>query len=254
MISVERFYTAPNGPLKQGDILLAGTARIIAADRFTPSAWEHLDEHYLEIQPSSPERPALNIAAGGPTLVMATSHDCHFDKEWNRRRNELIKQGATEDEASRQAEEDRTLDRTFTASPLIDPDDINIDQGNLKAGRVVGYLPVPANPATYIDRDAVVDLGYRVTLDRLDVRRLASVSHEVRTQLRYGLARLDSLRSTEIGFKLEEVIGKNITEIEFPRTSPLAVRLLLDDGNHIELLQKPADPEAGPSRQSFSGT
>ena len=42
--------------------------------------------------------------------------------------------------------------------------------------------------------ESVVDLSYRVTLDRLDVVRVASVTSNVRAQLRYSLARLETLR------------------------------------------------------------
>lgn len=85
----------------------------------------------------------------------------------------------------------READRTFNASPLIRPADVDRSHDDLTKGRVLGYLPVPASDDGTIP-EAVVDLTYRVTLDRLDVRKVVSVSEVVRTRLRYALARLDS--------------------------------------------------------------
>jgi hypothetical protein len=171
-----------------------------------------------------------------------TSHDCHFDKEWNIRRRALIRAGIDEDAASRQAEDDPTLDRTFTASPLIYPTEVDRDQNLLRAGRILGYLPVPESGDGLVV-ESVVDLTYRVTLDRLDIERVESVSGEARMHLRYGLAQLDSLRATSVGFELERVVGHQIERISFPRENPLFVRLHLDDGTEIDLLQRPVEPD-----------
>ena len=101
--------------------------------------------------------------------------------------------------------------------------------------------------------EAVVDLTYRVTLDRLDIVRVACVSLEARSQLRYALARLDSLRATSIGFELEAVVGSHIERVTFPTKLPLFVRLHLDNGTAIDLLQHPADPDEGPARTAPPG-
>lgn len=250
MISSGEFYSSHAGPLQQGDILLAGVARLTALDRFTPPKWEGLDEYNVELDSggAGPEIRTLYVAAG-PALVMVTSHDCHFDKEWNRRRNELIRSGKSAEEANAIAEADDRLDRTFLASPLIDPQDISVDRGNLMAGKIMGYMPVPASMDGLVP-DSVVDLAYRVTLDRLDVRRVASVTQSVRSHLRYGLAQLDSLRATQLGFEIEAVVGKHISRIELPERDPLLVRLHFDDGTSVDLLQHPADPPGGPARQA----
>lgn len=246
MIPAERFFEASTGPLKQGDILLAGVTRLMAEDQFCPASWEGLDEYVVTVESAKPDGSALR-AALGPALVMVTSHDCHFDKEWNRRRAELMKSGLSADEAESEAEQDTTLDRTFTASPLIDPSDVKVDRGNLLRGNVVGYLPVPASHDGLVP-EAVVDLTYRCTVDRLDVFRVQCVSNEVRSQLRYALARLDSLRATELGFELEAVLGRSITKVEIPNKDPMAVRLHLDNGTTVDLLQHPGKPEDGASR------
>ncbi len=239
MIPAERFYAAEDGPLKQGDILLAGVSRLVAEDRFSPPAWEHLDGN--DVTAETGDGRDLLLAAG-VALTMVTSHDCHFDKEWNLRRGKLIRAGVAAEAAERQVGADLTLDRTFLASPLIRPGDVDRDQTSLLAGKVLGYLPVPAS-ADGLVPESVVDLTYRVTLDRLDVRRLASVSNEVRMHLRYGLARLDSLRATSVGFELERIVGKQITEVSLLRENPLLVRLHLGDGQRVvDLFQQPSIP------------
>lgn len=255
MIPADAFYVAADGPPRQGDVLLAGVARLVGPDRFTPKQWTDLDVHDVRITSSgpsgSPESSSgeLRLAAG-PALVMVTSHDCHFDKEWNRRRSALVKEGVEPAEAERRAAEDETLDRTFTASPLLRPGDLDVDRGNLMAGKVVGYLPVPAS-ADGLVPEAVVDLTYRVTLDRLDIVRVASISNLAQAELRYALARLDSLRAVALGFEIESVVGRQIDKVEIPSQNPLAVYLHLDDGSTIELLQPPADPAPAPGRPTL---
>jgi hypothetical protein len=246
MIAPDRFYETVAGPPKQGDILFAGVARLVAEDRFTPPAWSRLDAYDVTIAGAREGGGDLRLTAG-PALVMATSHDCHFDKEWNRRRWSLLKEGATEEQAERQANDDTSLDRTFTASPLIYPDEPGLDRGNLMAGNIVGYLPVPPHENGLVP-NAVVDLTYRVTLDIRDVTRVACVTAEARAQLRYALARLDTLRTTSLGFDIEAVVGRHIEQVTIPETNPLLVQLLLEGGVTIQLLQQPADPAPGPAR------
>ena len=240
MIPAERFYLDGLGPPRQGDILLAGVSRLVADDRFSPPAWDRLDSHDITAH-GARDGSDLWLETGA-ALVMVTSHDCHFDKEWNQRVRSLIREGVDEREAQRIAEADQTLDRTFNASPLVYPDEVNRDRGNLMTGRIVGYLPVPASLDGVIP-EAVVDLTYRVTLDRLDVVPVKAISAEPRMQLRYALAQLDTLRATAAGFELERVVGRHIERVSFPRERPLFVRLHLDDGSEIDLLQPAAEPD-----------
>jgi len=140
------------------------------------------------------------------------------------------------------------LDRTLVASPLVNPDDIAVDRGNLLAGHMVGYVPVPASPDVLVP-ECVVDLSHRCTLDRFDVVRFASVSGLARSPLRYALVRLDALRTPNLGFIVEEVIGRSIQHVEVPKRNPLTVRLVLNDGSAIDLLQQPGEPQ-GPSARA----
>lgn len=251
MIAADRFYAPNEGPPKQGDILLAGVARLVAEDHFTPPAWRRLDAFDVTVNEGS-EDSEMRLAVG-PALVMVTSHDCHFDKEWNGLRASLMESGVSESEATLRADADTTLDRTFTASPLLGPNEVGRDLSTLMAGKIVGYLPVPESPDKLIPA-AVVDLTYRVTLDRMDIVRVACVGLEARSQLRYALARLESLRITSVGFDLESVIGRHIERVTFPKREPLIVRLHLDDGRMIDFLQQPAEPTDGPARTAPPGS
>lgn len=252
MLSADRFYVDARGPLRQGDVLLGGVTRLVAEDRFSPPAWDRLDSFDVTVRGAG-EGSDLWLEAG-PALVMVTSHDCHFDKEWNRQVRALVRDGMDQAEAERAAEADRSLDRAFTASPLVRPCELDVDGGNLMAARMVGYLPVPSSPDGLVP-EAVADLTYRVTLDRLDSTRVASVSAEARMHLRYALAQLESLRATDVGFELERVVGRHITQITFPRERPLFVRLHLDDGTAIDLLQPAGDPdEEAPHRTQPPGS
>jgi hypothetical protein len=182
-------------------------------------------------------------------LVMVTSHDCQLEKEWNRRRSELLALGQSEDDAEAAATADDSLDRSVVASPLIDPDDLTtVDRGNLLGGHIVGYLPVPASLDGHIP-ECVVDLTYRCTVDRLDVVRVTSLTALARSQLRYALVRLDALRTPHLGFEVETVIGHRIEGATVPKKDPLTVRLQLDDGRVIELMQQPGEPP-GPSART----
>lgn len=245
MMRPEEFYAANEGPPRQGDILLAGVSRLVAEDRFTPAGWEPLDAADATIDLPGRDEPLRLVA--GPALVMVTSHDCHFDKQWNRTRTRLIRDGMDKHAATRQADADPALDRTFTASPLVRPDDLRLDRGNLMAGRIIGYLPISPSDEGLIP-EAVVDLTYRATLDRLDIVRVASISNAARAQLRYALARLDALRTPSVGYDIEAVVGRQISDVSFPNRDPLLVRLRLDDGAEIDLLQQSGEPGEGPAR------
>lgn len=246
MIAADQFYAANDGPPKQGDILLAGVTRLVAAEKFTPLAWRELDAHDVVVAEARQGGEDLRLSVG-EALVLATSHDCHFDKEWNRRRRKLIKEGVDELEADRQAEADASLDRTFSASPLVHADDLGLDIRQLLAGRIVGYFPVPASDDSLVPQ-TIADLTYRVTLDRLDVVRVACMMPEAQAELRYALARLDALRAPTVGFEFEAVIGQRIEHVTTSGTNPLVIELHLEGGGKIELLKQPGGPEPGPAR------
>jgi hypothetical protein len=95
---------------------------------------------------------------------------------------------------------------------------------------------------------------YQCTVDRLDVVKVTSISETARKQLRYALIQLDALRTADLGFEVEAVVGRTISKVEVPDRSPLTVRIQLDDGQVIQLLQQPGTPdqESGRTGEFFS--
>ena len=251
MMSPDDFYEWHEEP-RQGDILLCGVSRIIADDRHSPPQWESLDAHFLEIDDAWETGRSFGVAAG-IGLAMVTTHDCQLDKEWNQRVRELERTGMLREGAEREAASDVSLDRTLAVSPLVDPSDLRGGRGNLLAGKVIGYLPVPTHPDNLVT-ECVVDLTYQCTIDRLDVAKIASITEAARKQLRYALIQLDALRTAELGFEVEAVVGRTIQRVEVPGRDPLTVRLQLDDGRVIQLLQQPGTPdqETGRAGDFFS--
>jgi hypothetical protein len=251
MTSPDDFYEWHDEP-RQGDIVLCGVSRIIADDRHGPAQWESLDAHFLQVDDAWDAGKPLGIAAG-IGLGMVVTHDCQLDKEWNQRVRELQNGGMETEAAEREATNDATLDRTLVVSPLVDPTELRGGRGNLLAGKVIGYLPVPHHPDNLVD-ECVADLTYQCTIDRLDVVKVASISEAARKQLRYALIQLDALRTADLGFEVEAVVGRTIQKVEVPARDPLTVRIQLDDGNVIQLLQQPGTPDqdTGRSGEFFS--
>ena len=245
-------YRPSEGPLNQGDILVAPVARAAAADFLVPDRWDRIDqnEHIVGHPHTSADADENICVLSGRTLVMVTSHDCHHDKEWNVERARLIRSGHSVSEAEELAESDPTLDRTFQASPLVPLSDIEPDRrGNYEAGRVVGFFPLPEPP----DRSfppSVVDLTYRCTIDRLAITaRRWCITPQARDRLRHAIARFDSFRSFQLAETIEEAIGKSIADVSVDSTRPLAVNLILNDGSVLQLVQPPIEPEpSGRSR------
>ena len=101
---------------------------------------------------------------------------------------------------------------------------------------------MPAHPDQLVD-ECVVDLTYQCTVDRLDVVKVASINEAARKQLRYALIQLDALRTADLGFEVEAVVGRTIQKVEVPARDPLTVRIQLDDGQVIQLLQQPGTPD-----------
>ena len=251
MMSQDEFYEWHDQPL-QGDILLCGVSRVIAEDHHSPPQWESIDAHFVQIEDAWNNGRSLSISTG-IGLAMVVTHDCQLDKEWNQKIRQLTKAGMSEDEAELEATSDQTLDRTLVVSPLVDPDDLRGGRGNLLAGNVIGYVPVPAHAEGLVD-ECVVDLTYQCTIDRLDVVKVASISEAARKRLRYALIQLYALRTADLGFEIEATIGRIIRDVEIPARDPLIVRIRLDDGQVIELLQQPGTPnqEAGRTGEFFS--
>ena len=244
-MATEAAYLTANGPLNQGDILIAPVARITAPEPFVPDRWDRLDQTEVMVDRSDVGEDPIHLMSGRE-LVMVTSHDCHHDKEWNTERNRLIRDGVDPEEAAAIAENDPTLDRTFQASPLVALEDFDAEsRGNYRAGRIVGYYPLLAPPDGSFP-ESVVDLTYRCTIDgKATSGRKWRLSAAERDRLRYAIARFDSFRTVEITETIEAAIGKSISDVRVDARSALTVELVLDDSTVLTLVQPPAEPEQG---------
>ncbi|WP_419919894.1 hypothetical protein [Candidatus Poriferisocius sp.] len=238
-------YEDADGPLNQGDILIAPMTRVIASDRFVPDRWDRLDQIEQQIDRSEFGEPAIHTVVGW-ALVMVTSHDYHHDKEWNAERKRLIRAGVDPKEASRIVDKDDDLDRTFQASPLIPLEDFNPgSRGNYRAGRVVGYYPLPSPPDSSFP-ECLVDLTYRCTIDRKAIsERRWCLTPFARDRLRYAIARFDSFRTIEVAELIEAAVGRSIVDVNVDTSGSLSVELLLDDESVLRLVRPPVDPEPG---------
>ena len=244
-------------PLQQGDLFLtSGVTRVgFANAAHTPMAWSSFSTHRSDFAPSLKTVPGLT-SLSGRAAVMVVSHDCHIDKEVNIRARELMREHKlSEDEAYARAEDDDSLDRHVVVAPVIRVDDLVAPEdkdgrGQLLSGRRIGYLPLPTRPEFGIN-DLVVDLGYRCTVDRLTLtQRLVSLSDDARVQLRYALARMDSLRTPDIGVELEKAVGQKVIGVDRPMGKRMTIVLHLSDGSDLELLPRPAATQAqGQGRQ-----
>lgn len=237
-------YKDARGPLNQGDILIAPVTRVAGPDLFVPDRWDRLDQVEQVVDRSQRGEPDM-YTVSGRALVMVTSHDCHHDKEWNTERNRLIRSGVDEAEASRIAEADESLDRTFQASPLIPLSDLDSEsRGNHRAGRVVGYYPLPSPPDNSFP-ECVVDLTYRCTIDRRAIsERRWCLTPLARDRLRYAIARFDSFRTVEVTETIEAAVGKSIVDVHVDASSALTLELVLDDDSVLRLVQPPVEPDS----------
>ena len=121
----------------------------------------------------------------------------------------------------------------------------------MRKGRLLGYYALEDNADLGLV-NVVVDLGMRATVDRLTLdQRLVSLTDPARIQLRYALARMDSLRTPDIGHELDLALGQRITEVVRPDSVRPHVSLVLEDGSVLDLLPRPGDtPQTGPRRRT----
>lgn len=248
-------------PIQQGDLFISSgvTRTVLTDDLYTPPAWASFSDPVGRVAASVDGLQGLS-AVGGRALVMVVSHDCQLDKEANQRARALMKERAIDEEAAFElAEADDTLDRHVVVSPVVPLDAVTTasdpnHRALIRQGRLLGYFALDDHEALGL-RDVVVDLGMRATVDRLSLdRRLVCLTDPARLQLRYALARMDSLRTPDIGYELDAALGKRIVEVRRPDRRRPTVSLVLDDGSVVDLLPRPGTtPLDGPRRQKTPG-
>lgn len=246
-------------PLQQGDIFFtSGVERIVASsENFAPLAWTAYDETECVLADSKQFMGGLK-SIGGRAIVMVLSHDCQLDKEINIAARALMKKdkNLSEDEAFAESEKNDELDRFVLVSPIVDTallfaarDENSLS--DIQLGRAVGYYPLPDEPSLSL-QGVVVDLSYRTTVDRLTLtNRLVSLSDPARLQLRYALARMDSLRTPDLSSDLTGAVGQKIVDIQLPKKGRQTITLILDNGKSIEVLPKPGNTSQDGLSQSI---
>lgn len=258
----EEFYSGDNGlPLQQGDIFTtSGIIRIIStANESSPNAWIAYDKVRATLAGSTPNLVGLE-SIGGRALTMVLSHDCQLDKEINIAARALMKNDPKLSEAAafEIAEADDELDRYVIVSPVVDADRLfaarNPDSlAALVAGGVIGYFPLPHSPSRNLE-GVIVDLSYRTTVDRFTLAdRLCSLTDPARLQLRYALAKMDSLRTPQVSGDLLAAVGQRIVDIKLSKRGNQTITLILENGKSVEVLPKPGNtPQGGPTRKRLS--
>jgi hypothetical protein len=262
VIEAEFYSRETDRPLQQGDIIITGGVTRVgfAGNAHTPYAWSHFSDHRFDFAPTMPGLPGLS-SISGRALVMVVSHDCHLDKELNTFARHLMRtRELSEEDAFRAAEDDDSLDRHVVVSPIVRVSDLTAlddrdGQGQIRSGRRIGYLPLADSSRLGI-AESVADLGYRSTVDRFTLtERLVSLSDDARIHLRYALARMDSLRTPDIGAELDLAVGQRVLRVERPQGKRMAIVLHLGDGSTLELLPRPGSPNLdGPRRRIAPST
>jgi len=236
---------ASGPPLQQGDLVLTPIARL-ELEAGPDDAWK-------ELAPSRYSVPPRDDLAGygvrtGYAIAMLITHDCHLDREFLRRYEELRKAGKTKDESTREAESDPNLDRFLSVAPLVPLDSFHAEPDAIRRNEVLGLFYVPPREQVGIFEGAV-DLTQRSTVERhLVIDRIAVLTEPTRTALRYAVARVDALRTPAIGFELEAAIGKRILSVRPAEQMGGLVVLELSDGSELELVLKPAPVGGGATR------
>lgn len=253
LVTSESYYAEDDPPLQQGDLLLAPIGRIerrTTDGSIGASRWNSSIEGRTAPLPVPAEIEKHNDfvplqSAHGIHVVMVTMHDCHMVKEMERAYEKLRKQGATKRDALSKAEADPDLDRFITVSPLIPTKDVVQSRDQVEAGKVLGIFPVFDRPSSGVPQGAI-DLGYQSTIDRhAIIARLAVLSEEGRTALRYALARTFALRTPKVGFQLQHLIGQEIYDIRADTTNQAAILIELQNGSEMRFIVEPdpVDPE-----------
>jgi hypothetical protein len=251
----ERYYASTSGAYwDQGDIVLAPVAVLdaeteVAASRSVGGV--HISRRRMFWSEAEADSRTTGDASLG--LAMIVSHGCSLEKEFNRRFEQLRRQGVSYESARTLAGSDETLDRLVTIAPLIPLVEAAPSQpAVLRANKVLGYFPVCESVDRGID-EALVDLSRCTTIDRdLILGRLGILSEEARATLLYALARYWAYRAPKLTYELEQAIGQLIIDVTVVEDGGLGVIFELGDGSFLHMLQAPVDPGTGPTRPDLS--
>ena len=261
--SENEYYQHPQGPLRQGDLVLAPSAVLEPGEGELPALAPSLlgDEQTIQLWKAArrtlPEAPTLRARVRWD-LSMVLPHDCALEKEFNERVAELMREQLSEDEAIAQASADPTLDTLIALAPVRAYEEAaERRREGIRTGQRLGTFPVPASSTHALD-PGWVDLSAPTTVARSFFSpelRVASLTVRAADYLRAALARHWSYRDLTRADEISRALGKTITDIKaapMPKDR-LRVELLLDgDGGTLTLegSNKPAPPERSATRSS----
>jgi hypothetical protein len=242
---VTEYEPHPHETLRQGDVILAPTALLVASIGEGPTA-----------PPLAPQQLGLSVrgelwigggiapasgyeAQWSPVLVL--SHDCELEKEFNERVTQRIREGVPELDAIVRASEDPTLDPYAVVAPLLPYGAFDADgHEGIHAGQRIGCLPIDALPLD--GGDYVVDLSRpcTVSVELLpQAAKIASLAQTSVFELRYKLSEAYASRDLAVLAELEALVGHRITAVEaLPKSrNKTSLVLHLEDAEpiHIEI-------------------
>jgi hypothetical protein len=250
------YFQAPDGPLRQGDVVLAPTAVFEPGPGQAPGVApaglgeERTVQVWRGARQSLPDAPALQARVRWD-LAMVLPHDCSLEKEFNERVAELMAAGQAEDAAIHAASADPMLDRLIAVAPVLGYDTVlPRRREGIRTGQRLGTFPVP-HSAAYAIEPSWVNLNAVTTVDRSFFSanlRVAALKDRTVDYLRAALARHWAYRDLTREDEISRAIGRHIVDIKaapMPKER-LRLELFLDgEGGTLTLegSSKPAPPD-----------
>jgi hypothetical protein len=249
---VTDYEAVPHPTLRQGDIVLAPSAvlvapghRDLAPPRRGPQRLGDVQRLALWDGDAGSHSPDLTAEVRfSPVLVL--SHDCDLEKDFNERVRELLAAGRTEEEAVAEAEADPSLDPFASVAPLLPYSDAPVRRhAGIQSGQRIGAFPISNLPQD--GGDYFVDLGLvcTVSVELLpQAGKIASLGAESVAELRFKLSESFALRDLAVLQELERLAGRTIVRATaLPRSGKkTSLQLFLDDGDVVHLeIRKPRE-------------
>lgn len=233
----------PDSTLTQGDIILAPTSVIFPgtaeSDVTGPTDLAQLRRTTLWVA-SADELPAAPplYAETRWGAAMVIPHPCAMEKEWNERVQELIADGATEDQAIDTATADTDLDRYVTLAPLLPYEDMPANRHRgIQTNQRLGNFPVCESdtlPSAFVDFARLSTVHYSVALRK---RRVASLSTLAVAHLHHALVMHFAYRGYAGLSKIEQAVGRTITDLKVSNRAKnkIVVNFILDNGETLTM-------------------
>jgi hypothetical protein len=258
------YFQSAQGPLRQGDVVLAPCAVLEPGIGETPGLSPRSlgEEATVQIWKSKsqtfPEAPTVRMQVRWD-LAMVLPHDCALEKDFNEKVADLMANHRySETDAIATASADPTLDRYVAVAPIRAYEEAAPHRREgIRTGQRLGTFPVPAGPTHAIEA-GWVDLSAPTTIDRTlfsVASRLSSLTDRAADYLRASLARHWAYRDLTRADEISVALGRTIVDIKAAPMPKDKLRLeLFLDGNAgtitLEGSNKPAPPDRTSSRKA----